>query len=1249
MLLSSALLAALATSQEFDVPDGFSVFVAAGARHSYLSLTIDARGRVLLGTEAAGVLVAEDADGDGLLETLRPFAALDGVQGLCVVLDPPALLAVGRHAGQQGLWSLPLDGAGDPLPERLELRHAIEGDDEHGAHGVVLGPDGAAYVTFGDQARFVDPPLALADCARERADQLLPPLPEPSGFGARRTWPYGHVARVTAEGWTHHSVGYRNAYDLAFRADGELFTVDSDMEWDAGLPWYRPVRALLCVPGGDYGARPGSGPLPDWYPDTLPAVCELGRGSPTGVVLYEHDAFPPEWRGALLVGDWTAAAIRAVVLTPNGGGFRGEERPLLAARGALPVTDLEVAPDGSVLFVTGGRGAEGAVYRLRHAAGPAPRPDDPLERALTQPQPTSAWARATLHADLAATGLTDDALRAALVGALEDAARPVVERLAALRALTARGLRPATLFQDAELAAMPPAVAAAVYAGEPTERRQRRSALAAGGDARLSRRAFEQRPLATRDAAVVLSMTRDRWLLYARRPFVPDLLRGVAPTGDVMHKNHTWFEHRLREPKLLHAQDCHDMISFLWIDVEPEERLRQLRVVQLVLAAGARVDERFGPNLDHRLGQLTAHEDARIRHDAALLLAFRAPRTAPAILLDALDAADERAEAIHFARCLVPLAARLDDEQRARYLAFFEEAAEWTGGGSFAAYLQGMLDAAVDALPAARAAELAARDALGPRALATCVARKSAADAAALVAPLQRAFAALGGGDEPPALVLERRRALLGALGGVRLPALAPWLRGVGEEEPQLVGEALVLLAELDLPEDWELLVAGLESGRFDVREACIAALARAPRKARDAATIRRVLDQVRLRGPRGGHRLLRVLSAWTGRAPGAPDKELWVGELAEWERWFGATYPDFEAPPPSPRDGVRWTFEDVLGFLERTAGRPGSAARGARVYHAAACHTCHTIGTGDARVGSGWGPDLTQVAHRLDPRALLEALADPSRNVAARFANTRVVTVQGAWLEGRIVREDGAALTLLGANGVETVVARRDAASVALSDVSPMPEGLLDELTLEEVKDLVAYLMAGGAADPAEFAEPAWVDLLADAQRSHWGGTRAGWRLANGVLEGSADDLPASTYLVYDVPYGDFELEFDVCAPDANSGVQYRSAIVAGKADPVGYQADVGKAWWGALFATDERAAAIAMPERLALKDAVNWQGWNHYHVRVAGDRHVIELNGYPMVDARDGAHTEGLFALQLHQKMQMQVWFTNLRVRRL
>ena len=55
-------------------------------------------------------------------------------------------------------------------------------------------------------------------------------------------------------------------------AEGELFTFDSDMEWDVGLPWYRPVRVNHCPIGAEFGWRNGAGKWPTYFFDSLPGV-----------------------------------------------------------------------------------------------------------------------------------------------------------------------------------------------------------------------------------------------------------------------------------------------------------------------------------------------------------------------------------------------------------------------------------------------------------------------------------------------------------------------------------------------------------------------------------------------------------------------------------------------------------------------------------------------------------------------------------------------------------------------------------------------------------------------------------------------------------------------------------------------------------------------------------------------------------------------------------------------------------------
>ena len=389
---------------------------------------------------------------------------------------------------------------------------------------------------------------------------------------------------------------------------------------------------------------------------------------------------------------------------------------------------------------------------------------------------------------------------------------------------------------------------------------------------------------------------------------------------------------------------------------------------------------------------------------------------------------------------------------------------------------------------------------------------------------------------------------------------------------------------------------------------------------------------------------MARLAAKWLAVPAPSSEADLWADELQRLERAFGESHPDWTPPAPGPLDGPTWSNEQLLGFLERTAHRPASPARGARVYGELGCDACHVIGTR----GRGWGPALDGVTQRLDRNELLRAILDPSALVADRYAATAVTMADGARHEGRLLQADEERVELLLPAGSPLRLPRRDVLDLQPSEISPMPEGLLAGATLEELRDLFAYLAADGAVSAEDAAGADWRELFGDAERPNWGGTLAGWRLVDGVLEGSAENLPKSTYLVFQEDFRNFEVEFDVFAPDANSGLQYRSKVVEGKPDPVGYQADVGKAWWGSLFATDGRGA-VAQPERILLKDGVYWQGWNHYYLRVEGDRHIIELNGNPMVDSRDDVHAEGVFALQLHQKMKMQVWFANLRVRSL
>ena len=141
---------------------------------------------------------------------------------------------------------------------------------------------------------------------RNYADDRIIPLlgPQTNRLGHEKA-PGGTIARTTFEGKDLHlfAGGMRNALHFDWNADGEIFSFDSDMEPEFGVPWYRPVRVFWMPSGADLGYRGNSGKYPTWYEDSLPPLVEIGLGSPVGVTFGYRTAFPAKYQKALYVAD----------------------------------------------------------------------------------------------------------------------------------------------------------------------------------------------------------------------------------------------------------------------------------------------------------------------------------------------------------------------------------------------------------------------------------------------------------------------------------------------------------------------------------------------------------------------------------------------------------------------------------------------------------------------------------------------------------------------------------------------------------------------------------------------------------------------------------------------------------------------------------------------------------------------------------------------------------------------------------
>ena len=327
-----------------------------------------------------------------------------GAHGLLYAFDSLYVM-VNEGRPRAGVWRVRDTNGDDQFDQFDYIRPIKVGSGEHGTHALVLAPDGKSIYFANGNHTDLPPNLEKTRMVKWGEDHLLPRMWDARGHAREKYAPGGYIARMDPDGKTVElfSIGFRNQYDMAFDQNGELFTYDSDMEWDQGSPWYMPTRINHAVDGGDYGWRSGAGRWPAYYADSLAEVVDIGPGSPTGVAFGTGAKFPAKYQRALFAADWTFGTLYAIHLTPDGASFRGEKTEFVSGK-PLPLTDVVVNPkDGAMYFAVGGRRTQSALYRVTYtgtestapAKAPAPTAAALLRRKLE-----------ALHAD----GLGADAI-----------------------------------------------------------------------------------------------------------------------------------------------------------------------------------------------------------------------------------------------------------------------------------------------------------------------------------------------------------------------------------------------------------------------------------------------------------------------------------------------------------------------------------------------------------------------------------------------------------------------------------------------------------------------------------------------------------------------------------------------------------------------------------------------------------------------------------------------------------------------
>jgi putative membrane-bound dehydrogenase-like protein len=143
--------------------------------------------------------------------------------------------------------------------------------------------------------------------------------------------------------------------------------------------------------------------------------------------------------------------------------------------------------------------------------------------------------------------------------------------------------------------------------------------------------------------------------------------------------------------------------------------------------------------------------------------------------------------------------------------------------------------------------------------------------------------------------------------------------------------------------------------------------------------------------------------------------------------------------------------YDQVLSAAQKEKGDP---VLGGQLFVRQGCVACHTVKQSEAPKGSFLG----DVAVRYNRSELVESILKPSAKVAQGFISHWFETRDGERYEGFIVREAGDEIELRNAAGIATVLPVKNVVKRGKLETSIMPEGLANNLTVEELASLLAY-----------------------------------------------------------------------------------------------------------------------------------------------------------------------------------------------
>jgi hypothetical protein len=175
------------------------------------------------------------------------------------------------------------------------------------------------------------------------------------------------------------------------------------------------------------------------------------------------------------------------------------------------------------------------------------------------------------------------------------------------------------------------------------------------------------------------------------------------------------------------------------------------------------------------------------------------------------------------------------------------------------------------------------------------------------------------------------------------------------------------------------------------------------------------------------------------------------------------------------------------------------------------------------------------------------------------------------------------------------------------------------------------------------------------------WEGEAKWFRVEDGCIVGGTlkEKIPHNYFLASKKEYKNFDLtlKFKLIGKGVNSGVMLRSQRVPNNSEMTGYQADLGKGWWGANYDETRRNKVLIGPKQEEMDKLVKEEDWNDYRILCEGKRIQLWITGKQTVDYTEKEEKfkgkeiaeSGLIGLQIHAGGASEAWFKDISIKEL